>query len=79
MVKLLNSNPEDEWCEYRGRGAPLTQHQLAVQLREFGIRSVPLHPHKPKQMLNGYRAVQFTNVFARFLPDDADASKKAKK
>jgi hypothetical protein len=79
MVLRLNSNLEDEWCEYRGRGAPLTQHQLAVLLRGFGIRSVPLHPTKRSNLsLNGYKRSQFEDVFARYLPTHITQPKKAK-
>ena len=79
LVKLLAADPDDEWCEYKGRG-PISPHQLAVLLREVGIRSVPLHPNNSKVMLNGYRKSQFTDVFARWLPSDTHAHtpKKAK-
>jgi putative DNA primase/helicase len=71
VVKLLAADPNAEWCEFHGRGSPITQRQLAVLLREYEIYPVAVHPTKRSdKTLNGYRRAQFADAWARFLPRD---------
>jgi hypothetical protein len=44
--------------------------QVAALLRDYDIRPVVLHPTKRADFSrHGYRAAQFDDAFARFLPD----------
>ena len=80
LVKLLNSNPDDEWCEFKGRGAPLTQHQLAKLLWDYyEIRSGMLHPVEHPNGARGYKRSQFKDAFARFLPPGSHTRTPPKK
>jgi hypothetical protein len=56
--------------DIRGRG-PITKHQVAALLKDFEIRPVVVHPTKRADVsLHGYRAAQFEDAFARFLPPE---------
>ena len=56
--------------EYRGRG-PITKNQVAALLRDYDIRPVVVHPTKRADFSrHGYRAAQFEDAFARFLPHE---------
>jgi hypothetical protein len=67
--KLL-ADPDSQWHEYRGRG-PITKHQAAALLKDFEIRPVVVHPTKRADLSrHGYRAAQFEDAFARFLPPE---------
>ena len=69
-VQELVADPDSPWHEYRGRG-PITKNQVAALLRDFDIRPVVLHPTKRADFSrHGYRAAQFDDAFARFLPDE---------
>jgi putative DNA primase/helicase len=68
-VRRLKADPSGEWCEFRNRG-PITQRQLAVLLKAYGIRPVVLHPTKRSDFSpHGYKLSQFANVFSRWLPN----------
>jgi len=57
-------------AKYRGRG-PITKNQVAALLRDYDIRPVVVHPTKRADFSrHGYRAAQFDDAFARFLPDE---------
>ena len=63
-------NPDSQWHEYRGRG-PITKNQVAALLKDFEIRPVVVHPTKRADLSrHGYRAAQFEDAFARFLPPE---------
>ena len=69
-VQELLADPDSPWQEYRGRG-PITKNQVAALLRDYDIRSVVLHPTKRADFSrHGYRAAQFEDAFARFLPHE---------
>jgi hypothetical protein len=61
VVKALNADPTSFWRNFRGKG-PITQTQLSALFRPYGINTVKVGT------LNGYRAEQFSQVFARLLP-----------
>ena len=70
VVQELVADPDAPWHEYRGRG-PITKNQVAALLRDYDIRPVVIHPTKRADLSrHGYRAAQFDDAFARFLPDE---------
>src|ERR1700732_364224 len=69
-VQELVADPTSPWREYRGRG-PITKNQVAALLRDYDIRPVVVHPTKRADFSrHGYRAAQFEDAFARFLPHE---------
>ena len=68
VVQELLADPDSPWHEYRIRG-PITKNQVAALLKDFEIRPVVVHPTKRADLSrHGYRAAQFEDAFARFLP-----------
>ena len=68
VLQELLADPNSPWHEYRGRG-PITKNQVAALLKDFEIRPVVVHPTKRADLSrHGYRAAQFEDAFARFLP-----------
>jgi hypothetical protein len=69
-VQELLADPNSPWHEYRGRG-PITKSQVAALLRNYDIRPVVVHPTKRADFSrHGYKAAQFEDAFARFLPPE---------
>ena len=72
VVQELVADPDSPWHEYCGRG-PITKNQVAALLRDYDIRPVVLHPTKRADCSrHGYRAAQFEDAFARFLPPESN-------
>ena len=70
VVQQLVADPDSQWHEYRSRG-PITKNQVAGLLKDFEIRPVVVHPTKRADLSrHGYRAAQFEDAFARFLPPE---------
>ena len=70
VLQELLADPDSQWHEYRGRG-PITKNQVAALLKDFEIRPVVVHPTKRADLSrHGYRAAQFEDAFARFLPTE---------
>ena len=70
VVAELCRNPLDIWVAYN-KGGLITQRQVAALLDAFDIHPVSLHPTKRKDFSRqGYRLEQFTDAFARYLPED---------
>ena len=70
VVQQLLADPDSQWHEYRSRG-PITKNQVAALLKDFEIRPVVVHPTKRADLSrHGYRAAQFEDAFARFLPPE---------
>jgi hypothetical protein len=68
VVKRLTSDPNSEWCEFRGHG-PITKRQVAVLLEQYDIRPAVIHPTRRSNFsARGYKADWFVEVFARCLP-----------
>jgi putative DNA primase/helicase len=65
ICAVLHADPASEWADFRGRG-PISQTQLAVLLNPYGIKPVKVTAPTGER-LNGYRAEQFKNAFARLL------------
>ena len=50
---------------------PITKNQVAALLKDFEIRPVVVHPTKRADVSrHGYRAAQFEDAIARFLPPE---------
>ena len=72
VLQELLADPNSPWHEYRGRG-PITKNQVAALLKDFEIRPVVVHPTKRADLSrHGYRATQFEDAFARFLPPESN-------
>jgi putative DNA primase/helicase len=70
IVKHLNADKTGEWCEFDGRGRPITQRGVARLLRPYGIHSETVHPtKKANQSPRGYKVEDFIDAFARYLPN----------
>ena len=70
VVQELLADPDLPWHEYRGRG-PITKNQVAALPRDYDIRPAVVHPTKRADFSrHGYRAAQFQDAFARFLPQE---------
>jgi putative DNA primase/helicase len=70
VLQELLADPDSQWHEYRGRG-PITKNQVAALLKDFEICPVVVHPTKRADFSrHGYRAAQFEDAFARFLPPE---------
>ncbi len=70
VVQELLADPDSQWHEYRSRG-PITKNRVAALLKDFEIRPVVVHPTKRADLSrHGYRAAQFEDAFARFLPPE---------
>jgi hypothetical protein len=80
IVERLTADPSSEWCAFRSRGK-ITQWQVAALLRSYDIYPGVLHPTKRSDLSRGgYRASQFAEVFARFLPANSNTqTQKAKR
>ena len=79
LVKVLTSDLDSVWGEYRGKGA-ITQRELAALLDPYDIHPMILHPTKRKDVSRrGYQAAQFADAFARFLPPDPNIRTRRKK
>lgn len=66
LIKALCKDDESPWVTY-SFGKPITPRQLAKLLTPYGIKSKAVrlgHSNTPK----GYDADQFSDVFARYLP-----------
>jgi putative DNA primase/helicase len=61
----LREDPTDIWVEYSG-GRPITQRQIALLLDAYDIQPTNVGPKR----LKGYRAEDFEDAFARYLPAD---------
>ena len=70
IVRKLVADKDAEWCEYRG-SASITQRQVALLLDAHDIHPGVIHPTKGSSAsARGYKAAQFVDVFARYLPNN---------
>lgn len=71
LLEVLAEDEEAPWAAWN-RGKPMTPHQLAKRLSEFGIKSttVRIGLKTPK----GYMREQFEEAFKRYLPGDTPAT-----
>lgn len=68
----LNKDPTDIWIAYN-RGGPITQRQIAHLLDAYDIHPDTVHPSgRSWDSKKGYKWEQFTDAFARYLPNDPD-------
>jgi putative DNA primase/helicase len=70
IVENLRGDPTSVWADFNHGGA-ITQRQVAHLLDAYDVHPAPLHPTGRKDFARrGYRAAQFVDVFARYVPDD---------
>lgn len=75
LIDALAADSEGPWATYN-RGRPLTQRQLAKILTSYSIKSKTVriaHGNTPK----GYDTWQFSDAFARYLPQAEQAQQPA--
>jgi putative DNA primase/helicase len=65
IVADLTADPEKRWAEW-SRGRPITEKGVANLLHEYRIFSRDVGPRD--QRVKGYRKVDFTDVWNRYLP-----------
>jgi putative DNA primase/helicase len=69
IVKRLNANKMGEWCEFDGRGRPITQRGVARLFRPYDIQPGTVHPTgSAKDSPKGYELADFADAFTRYLP-----------
>ncbi|SFJ07634.1 Protein of unknown function [Pseudomonas guineae] len=71
MLEALAEDEEAPWAAWN-RGKPMTPHQLAKRLSEFGIK--PGTIRVGIRTAKGYRREQFTEAFDRYLSADTPAT-----
>lgn len=71
LLEVLAEDEEAPWAAWN-RGKPMTPHQLAKRLSEFGIKPTTFRVglKTPK----GYKLEQFEEAFKRYLPGDTPAT-----
>jgi hypothetical protein len=71
LLEALAENEEAPWAAWN-RGKPMSAHQLAKRLSEFGIKptTIRIGLQTPK----GYKREQFEEAFERYLPADSPAT-----
>lgn len=67
LLEALAEDEEAPWAAWN-RGKPMTAHQLAKRLSEFGIK--PTTQRIGSKTAKGYKREQFTEAFNRYLPTD---------
>jgi hypothetical protein len=70
IVAELIKDPTDTWVAYSHGGA-VTQRQIAHLLSAYDIEPDTVHPSgRSSDSPKGYKHEQFTDAWARYLPDD---------
>lgn len=71
LLEALAEDEEAPWAAWN-RGKPMSAHQLAKRLSEFGIKptTIRIGLRTPK----GYKREQFEEAFGRYLSEDAPAT-----
>lgn len=67
LLEALAEDEEAPWAAWN-RGKPMTAHQLAKRLSEFGIK--PTTQRIGYKAAKGYKREQFTEAFKRYLSTD---------
>jgi putative DNA primase/helicase len=64
--RLLTADPNSEWADFRGRGRPITQREIAILLDLYEIHPDVIRPRgrKPER---GYRVEWFETAFRHYL------------
>jgi putative DNA primase/helicase len=71
LVEKLTADPERPWADWK-HGKPLTQRQLAILLRPFGIISETVHPLGQPDA-KGYQRARFKEAWTGYLSGQNDA------
>ena len=67
VQRLLNSDPSNEWVDFRGRGRPISQREIALLLDAYDVH--PTYIHRSRKTERGYRVEQFAEAFRHYLPE----------
>jgi hypothetical protein len=69
LVKALVAIEGHPWAEFGRDRKPITQNRLARLLKPYKIRPKPIRfGPGPQDTAKGYKLVQFSDVFVRYLP-----------
>src|SRR6516162_8694855 len=55
VQRLLNADPSNEWVDFRSRGRPISQREIALLLDAYDVH--PTYIHRGRKTERGYRAV----------------------
>jgi hypothetical protein len=73
LVEKLAAMEGHPWSEFGRNAKPINQNQLARLLKPYKIWPGTIRVESgPKGTAKGYRLAQFTEVFARYLPDSGN-------
>ena len=67
VQRLLNADPSNEWVDFRGRGRPISQREIALLLDAYDVH--PTYIHRGRKTERGYRVEQFAEAFRHYLPE----------
>ena len=67
MQRLLNAEPCNEWVDFRSRGRPISQREIALLLDAYDIH--PTYIHRGRKTERGYRVEHFAKAFRHYLSE----------
>ena len=67
VQRLLNADPSNEWIDFRSRGRPISQREIALLLDPYDIH--PTYIHRGSKTERGYRIEHFAEAFRHYLPE----------
>jgi len=67
VQKLLIADPSNEWIDFRSRGHPISQREIALLLDPYDIH--PTYIHHGRKTERGYRVEHFAEAFRHYLPE----------
>ena len=67
VQRLLNADPSNEWVDFRSRGRPISQREIALLLDAYDIH--PTYIHRGRKTERGYRVEHFSEAFRHYLPE----------
>ena len=67
VQRLLNADQSNEWVDFRSRGRPISQREIALLLDAYDIH--PTYIHRGRKTERGYRVEHFAEAFRHYLPE----------
>jgi hypothetical protein len=67
VQNLLIADPSNEWIDFRSRGHPISQREIALLLDPYDIH--PTYIHRGRKTERGYRVEHFAEAFRHYLPE----------
>ena len=67
LAERLGAKADSPWAEWGKNGKPITQFQLARELKKYGIYPEKVTPASGLKQTRGYARLQFEDVWARYL------------